>query len=67
MQFEIIPKLFEILNEVKNFTPGYSTKNMDRGYMLIEYKGKRYAVKFAEITNPSERAVDDIETTQFYL
>ena len=67
MKFEIISKMFEVLNELKDFEAGYSTKNVDRGYMLIEYRGKRYAVKVAEITNPSDNIVEDIETTQYYI
>ena len=42
---EVITKIHEVLNNVKGFEAGYSTKNMSEGYMMIEYKGKRYAAR----------------------
>ena len=42
---EVITKINEVLNNVKGFEAGYSTKNMCEGYMMVEYKGNRYAVK----------------------
>ena len=67
MVSELITKVHRVLNEVKDFEVGYSTKNIDDGYMLIVYKGKRYAVKAVEITNPSEDIVKDVEQTQYYV
>lgn len=67
MVHELITKVHQILNLSKDFEVGYSTKNIDEGYMLIEYKGKRYAVKAVEITKPSEDIVKDVEQTQYYV
>ena len=64
---EVITKMHEVLNQVKGFEAGYSTKTMDDGYMLIEYKGKRYAVKLKEIKNPHENPIKDIDDLQYYL
>lgn len=67
MVHELITKVHQILNLSKDFEVGYSTKSMDLGYMLIEYKGKRYAVKATEISNPSENIVDDMDRVQYYV
>jgi hypothetical protein len=41
---ELIEKLFRILCEIKDFNAGYDTETSIDGKMIIEYKGKRYAV-----------------------
>ena len=64
---EIITKMHEVLNNVKGFEAGYSTKNMDDGYMLIDYNGKRYAVRLKEIKNPNDNPIEDINYLQYYL
>ena len=64
---EIITKMHEVLNNVKGFEASYSTKSIYDGYMLIEYKGKRYAVKLKEIENPNENPIKDIDALQYYL
>lgn len=64
---ELIGKLHEVLNLIKDFTAGYSTRNMDKGLMMIQYKGKRYAVKVSEIKNPSENAIDDIDRLEYLV
>ncbi len=64
---EIVVRLHEILNMIKDFTAGYSTKNAGDGYMLIQHKGKRYAVKITEIKNPSEKAIDDIDRLEYLV
>ena len=64
---EIITKIYEVLNNVKGFEAGYSTKNMDAGYMMIEYNGKRYAVKMKEIKIPCDNPVKDIDNLEYYL
>ena len=64
---EIITKMHEVLNNVKGFEAGYSTKNMDDGYMMIEYNGKRYAVKMKEIKNPNDNPIKDIDDLQYYI
>lgn len=64
---ELISKLHEVLNLIKDFTVGYSTKNASDGYMLIEYKGKRYAVKIEEIKHPNQDVIKDIESLQYFI
>ena len=64
---EIVARLHEILNMIKDFSAGYSTKNAGDGYMLIQHKGKRYAVKITEIESPSENAVDDIDRLEYLV
>ena len=64
---EVIRKITKILNLVKDFEAGYTTKTMKDGYMLIQHKDKKYAVKLVEITNPAEDIFDDIESTKYYF
>ena len=64
---EIVAKLHEVLNMIKDFSAGYSTKNSGDGYMLIQHKGKRYAVKITEIEALSEKAVDDIDRLEYLV
>ena len=46
---ELIYKLFTILCEIKDFNAGYDTETSVDGKMMIEYKGKRYAVLVEEM------------------
>jgi hypothetical protein len=64
---EVITKIHAVLNNVKGFEAGYSSKNMREGYMMIEYNGKRYAVKLKEIEEPNDDPVKDINDLQYYL
>lgn len=64
---ELIGKLHEVLNLIKDFNAGYSTRNMDKGLMMIEYKGKRYAVKVSEIKNPSENPFKDVDNLEYLV
>lgn len=64
---KIIQALHQVLNLMKDFTAGYSTKNMDKGLMIVEYEGKRYALKVVEIENPSKRAVDDFDRLEYLV
>ena len=64
---ELIGKLHEVLNLIKDFSAGYSTRNMDKGLMMIEYKGKRYAVKVSEIKNPSENPFNDVDNLEYLV
>ena len=64
---KIIQALHRVLNLMKDFTAGYSTKNMDKGLMIVEYEGKRYALKVVEIENPSERSVDDFDRLEYLV
>lgn len=63
---ELITKVHQVLNEVKDFEVAYSTKNMSRGYMLIKYKGKMYAVRAVEF-EPGDDLVSDAEKTQYWV
>ena len=62
----IVNKICEILNLIKNFKAGYSTKNAGKGYMVFSYNDKQYAVKIKEIPNdiPLE---ENIESAEYYL
>ena len=64
---KIIQALHQVLNLMKDFTAGYSTKNMGKGLMIVEYEGKRYALKVVEIENPSKRAVDDFDRLEYLV
>lgn len=64
---ELIHKMHEVLNNIKDFEAGYSSKTSGDGYMLIEYKGKRYAVKAVEIDTPSENVFKDIERVKYFV
>lgn len=44
---KLIIDIHTILNLMKDFTAGYSTKSSDQ--MMIDYKGKRYMVTFEEL------------------
>ena len=64
---ELIHKMHEVLNNIKNFEAAYSTESYGDGYMLIEYKGKRYAVKAVEIIDPSENIIKDIHDIKYFV
>lgn len=64
---KIIQALHQVLNLMKDFTAGYSIKNMDKGLMIVEYEGKRYALKIVEIENPSEKSVDDFDRLEYLV
>lgn len=57
---ELISKIHDVLNHIKDFNAGYSSKTICDGYMLIEYKGERYAVKAVKIDTPNEDIFKDI-------
>ena len=63
----VIQKIHEVLNLIKDFQTGYSSKTVSDGYMLISYKDKRYAVKLVEIENPSENSFDDLDRIHYML
>lgn len=45
----IIDRIYRILNACKGFDVGYSSGTVSDGYFYIEYEGKAYAVKIAEM------------------
>lgn len=57
--FEVIQRMFNVLNMVKDFEAGTSSKSENK--MIINYKGKRYVVELEEIKYPSENVFDDIK------
>lgn len=63
----VIQKIHEVLNLIKDFQTGYSSKTVSDGYMLISYKDKRYAAKLVEIENPSENPFDDLDRIHYML
>ena len=64
---EVITKIHEVLNNVKGFEAGYSTKNMDDGYMMIIYNGKPYAVKIKEVEDSKNDLVTITSNLQYYI
>ena len=61
----IIPKLVDVLNILKDFRAYYSTTSMGKGLMMFDYKDRRYAVKIVEITDPNREAVKDIDNLEY--
>ena len=45
----LIDRIYRILNACKGFDVGYSSDTVSDGYFYIEYEGKAYAVKIAEM------------------
>lgn len=62
---KIIQAMHQVLNLMKDFTAGYSTRTMDKGLMIVEYEGKRYALKVVEIENPSKEPIDDFDRLEY--
>lgn len=64
----VIIRLREILNSIKGFdNVGYSSESAPDGYMMLDYKGKRYAVKLVEIVHPSDNPFNDMKRIRYYL
>lgn len=64
----LIMYLHRILNQIKGFdNVGYSSQTIDDGYMMMDYCGKRYAVKIVEIKDPSIDPFYDLKRTHYYL
>lgn len=57
--FEVIQRMFDVLNMVKDFEVGISSKSKNK--MIINYKDKRYVFELEEIKYPNENIFDDIE------
>ena len=49
---ELIIDIHRILNLMKDFVAGYSTRSTDQ--MMIDYKGKRYMLTFEELCDVNE-------------
>lgn len=64
----LIYKLYSILNFCKGFTAGYSSDTASKGYFYIEYEGKAYAVKIAEMPREEgESSFDRLGKVQYYI
>ena len=64
--FDLIEGLHKVLNMVKDFGAGYCASTAWNGYMLLKYKGKRYAVKIVEMSEADQNiegfeAVDNVQ------
>ena len=56
---ELINKLFSVLILIKDFNSGYCSTTSSEGKMIIEYKGKRYAVFIKEMCKCEDEDVFD--------
>lgn len=64
----LIDKIYRILNACKGFSAGYSSDTASKGYFYIEYEGKAYAVKIAEMPmNNDESSFDRLGKVQDYI
>lgn len=64
----LIHKIYGILNACKGFEVGYSSDTASDGYFYIEYEGKAYAVKIAEMPmNENESSFDRLGKVQYYI
>ena len=65
---QLIDKIYRILNACKGFTAGYSSDTSSDGYFYIEYEGKAYAVKIAEMPmEEGESSFDRLSKVQYYI
>ena len=55
IQMDLIDKLHCALNMIKDFAAGYSTATASDGYIMIEYKGERYAVKIIKMEEEDQK------------
>ena len=64
----LIHKIYRILNACKGFDVGYSSNTVSNGYFYIEYEGKAYAVKIAEMPmNENESSFSRVGKLQYYI
>ena len=64
----LIHKIYRILNDCKGFEVGYSSDTASDGYLYIEYEGKAYAVKIAEMPmNENESSFSRIDKVKYYI
>lgn len=64
---ELIFKLHEVLNMIKDFSTGYGSDTLSDGKMLIIHKGKVYAVKIVEFENPSDDMFKNIKNLKYQI
>ena len=65
----LIHKIFEVLNECKNFKAGYSGVSAPNGYMMIEYNNIKYAVRIIEMPTCAQKAgdFDALDSVPYYF
>ena len=64
----LIHKIYGILNACKGFEVGYSSDTASDGYFYIEYEGKAYAVKIAEMPmSENESSFSRIDKVKYYI
>lgn len=64
----LIDRIYRILNACKGFDVGYSSDTVSDGYFYIEYEGKAYAVKIAEMPmKENENIFSRVSKTQYYI
>lgn len=64
----LIYKIYHILNACKGFSAGYSSDTASKGYFYIEYEGKAYAVKIAEMPmKNNESSFDRLGKVEDYI
>lgn len=64
----LIDKICHILNACKGFEVGYSSDTASDGYFYIEYEGKAYAVKIAEMPmKENESSFSRIDKVKYYI
>lgn len=64
----LIDRIYRILNTCKGFEVGYSSGTASDGYFYMEYEGKAYAVKIAEMPiKENENIFSRVGKTQYYI
>ena len=64
----LIDRIYHILNACKGFEVGYSCDTFSDGYFYIEYEGKAYAVKIAEMPmKKNENIFSRVGKVQYYI
>lgn len=64
----LIDRIHRILNACKGFEVGYNSDTASDGYFYIEYEGKAYAVKIAEMPmNENESSFSRVGKVQYYI
>lgn len=65
---KLIYRMYSILNACKGFSARYSSDTASDGYFYMEYEGKAYAVKIAEMPmKNNESSFDRLGKVQDYI
>ena len=67
--FDLIANLHNVLNMVKDFGAGYNSSDAFHGYMLMHYKGRKYAVKVVEMDEEDQKqdSLDAMDNIKHYF